>query len=135
MFLTIKLYLCSTELFEIEVIICIKRDLALNNLQKSICHKTQTTNMSLFVVVVTVVVIIFISIIGYHPPFSTQWTSPSAIYSSSYKYHGRLEGEEQLLIGIVLKRWRVEIALDHLTCYRNNGSQYYRWTISLFCIH
>ena len=22
--------------------------------------------------------------VGYHPPFSTQWTSPSAIYSSSY---------------------------------------------------
>ena len=48
---------------------------------------------------------------------------------------GRLEGEEQLLIGIVLECWRLEIALDHLTCYRNNGSQYYRWTISLFCIH
>ena len=47
----------------------------------------------------------------------------------------RPEGEEQLLIGIVLERWRLEIALDHLTCYRNNGSQYYRWTISLFCIH
>ena len=25
-----------------------------------------------------------IIIVGYHPPFSTQWTSPSAIYSSSY---------------------------------------------------
>ena len=22
--------------------------------------------------------------VGYHPPFSTQWTSPSAIYSSCY---------------------------------------------------
>ena len=22
--------------------------------------------------------------VGYHPPFSTQWTCPSAIYSSSY---------------------------------------------------
>ena len=39
----------------------------------------------------------------------------------------------QLLIGIVLERWRLEIALDHLTCYRNNGSQYYLWTI--FFIH
>ena len=38
-------------------------------------------------------------------------------------------------LGIVLERWRLEIALDHLTCYRNNGSQYNRWTISLFCIH
>ncbi len=47
----------------------------------------------------------------------------------------RLEGEEQLLIGIVLERWRLEITQDHLTCYRNNGSKYYRWTISLFCIH
>ena len=34
-----------------------------------------------------------------------------------------------------LERCRLEFALDHLTCYRNNGSQYYRWTISLFCIH
>ena len=47
----------------------------------------------------------------------------------------RVEGEEQLLIGIVLERWRLEIALDHLTCYRNNRSQYYRWTIFLFCIY
>ncbi len=36
MFLTIKL-------FERELIICIKMDLALNNLQGLICHKTQTT--------------------------------------------------------------------------------------------
>ena len=41
----------------------------------------------------------------------------------------------QLLIGKVFKRWRLEIALYYLTCYRNNGSQYYHWTISLFCIH
>ena len=46
-----------------------------------------------------------------------------------------IAGEEQLLIGIVLEHWRLEIALDHLTCYSNNGRQYYRWTISLFCIH
>ena len=65
---------------------------------------------------------------GYHLSFSTQWTSPSAIHSSSYEYQGRLEGEEQLLIGIVLECWRLGIAIDHLTCYRNNGSQYYRWT-------
>ena len=31
-------------MFEIEQIICIKMDLALNNLQRLICHKTQTTN-------------------------------------------------------------------------------------------
>ena len=31
-------------MFEIELIICIKMDLALNNLQRLICHKTQTTN-------------------------------------------------------------------------------------------
>ena len=30
-------------MFEIELIICIKIDLALNNLQRLICHKTQTT--------------------------------------------------------------------------------------------
>ena len=32
-------------MFEIELIICIKMDLALNNLQKLICHKTQLTNL------------------------------------------------------------------------------------------
>ena len=32
------------ELFEIELIIHIKIDLALNNLQSLICHKTQPTN-------------------------------------------------------------------------------------------
>ena len=45
MFLTIKL--CTygkLNLFEIELIICIKMDLDLNNLQRLICHKTQTTN-------------------------------------------------------------------------------------------
>ena len=31
-------------MFEIKLIICIKMDLALNNLQMLICHKTQTTN-------------------------------------------------------------------------------------------
>ena len=41
MFLTIKLYLCQTELFEKEQIIYIKMDLALNNLQRLMCHKTQ----------------------------------------------------------------------------------------------
>ena len=31
-------------MFEIELTLCIKMDLALNNLQRLICHKTQTTN-------------------------------------------------------------------------------------------
>ena len=31
-------------MFEIQLIICLKMDLALNNLQRLICHKTQTTN-------------------------------------------------------------------------------------------
>ena len=44
MFLTIKLYSCKTELLELELIICIKMDLALNNPQRLICHKAQTTN-------------------------------------------------------------------------------------------
>ena len=51
MFLIIQLciyiwlsYLCQTELFEMELIMCIKMDLALNNLQRLICYKTQTTN-------------------------------------------------------------------------------------------
>ena len=48
MFLTIKLCTrAKTELFRIELIICIKIDLALNNLQMLICHKTQTTNISI----------------------------------------------------------------------------------------
>ena len=47
MFLTIKkMYSCLTELFKIEVTICVKMDLALNNLQSLICHKTQPTNHS-----------------------------------------------------------------------------------------
>ena len=42
MFLSIKLYSCLTELFEIEMFIYIKMDLALYNLQRLICHKTET---------------------------------------------------------------------------------------------
>ena len=38
------MYLCLTELLEIELIICIKMDVALNNLQKLMCHETQPTN-------------------------------------------------------------------------------------------
>ena len=44
MFLTIKL--CTNaklNCFSIEQIICIKMDLALNNLQRLICHKTKQT--------------------------------------------------------------------------------------------
>ena len=33
-----------TKLFEIELFICIKMDLTLNNIQKLICHKNQTAN-------------------------------------------------------------------------------------------
>ena len=36
-----KQYLYKTELFEIELFICIKKDLSLNNLQMFICHKIQ----------------------------------------------------------------------------------------------
>ena len=36
-------FVCKTELFEIELIVCIKIDLVLNNLQRLICHKTQPT--------------------------------------------------------------------------------------------
>ena len=40
---------CLTELFERELTICIKMDLALNNLRRLISHKTQSTNQpSLF---------------------------------------------------------------------------------------
>ena len=38
-----------TELFEIELISYIKMDLALNNLQRLICHKTQQTNQPSFI--------------------------------------------------------------------------------------
>ena len=38
------MYLCLTESFEIELFICIKIDLALNNLKGFICHKTQPSN-------------------------------------------------------------------------------------------
>ena len=41
MFLTIKL--CKRELFEMEQVIHIKMDLALNNVQRLIYHKTQQT--------------------------------------------------------------------------------------------
>ena len=41
MFLTIKMCTCA-KLFEIELIICIKMNLALNNQQRLICHKTPT---------------------------------------------------------------------------------------------
>ena len=37
------MYFCSTELFEIELFICIKMDLALNNLQELICQKPNPT--------------------------------------------------------------------------------------------
>ena len=37
-------YLCETELFEIELFICIKMDFVLTNLQRLIYHKTQTSN-------------------------------------------------------------------------------------------
>ena len=37
------MYLCKTELSELELFICIKIDLVLNNPQRLICHKTQTS--------------------------------------------------------------------------------------------
>ena len=40
------MYSCQTKLFEIELIICIKMDLALNNLQRLICHKIQPITYS-----------------------------------------------------------------------------------------
>ena len=41
------MYSCLNELFYIELIICIKMYLVLNNLQRLICHKTQPTNQTL----------------------------------------------------------------------------------------
>ena len=37
-----NVYICLTKLFEIELFICIKMDLALNNQQRLIYNKTQT---------------------------------------------------------------------------------------------
>ena len=50
LFLIIKLYLRETELFEIELINCIKMFFAANNQQRLICHKTQPTNKSEYVI-------------------------------------------------------------------------------------
>ena len=50
MFLTIKVYSWLTELFEIVLIIGIKIDLALNNIQKMIYYKTQPTNWATHIV-------------------------------------------------------------------------------------
>ena len=41
------MYLCWAELFYMELIIQIKMDLALNNLQMLICHKTQQNKIKL----------------------------------------------------------------------------------------
>ena len=43
--------LCQTELFEIELISYIKMDLALNNLKRLICHKTQQTKLNPFEII------------------------------------------------------------------------------------
>ena len=52
MFLTIKLCTyAKLNCFQIEQIIYIKMDLALNNLQRLICHKTQQTKLLLFLFV------------------------------------------------------------------------------------
>ena len=48
MFLTIKLFI-HAKLFKIELIICIKMDLALNNLERLTGYKTLTTNQPLIV--------------------------------------------------------------------------------------
>ena len=40
------MYLCQTELFELELIICVKMDLALNKQQRLICHKPKQTYIS-----------------------------------------------------------------------------------------
>ena len=48
MFMKIKLCTyAKTKLFEIELFICMEMNLALNNLQKLICHKTQTNNQTI----------------------------------------------------------------------------------------
>ena len=43
------MYWCQTELFGIELFICIKMDLALNNLQRLICHKIKPNQRNLVV--------------------------------------------------------------------------------------
>ena len=52
MFLTFKMSICSKlNCFEIELFICIKIALVLNNLQRLICHKTLTNKDALFYVI------------------------------------------------------------------------------------
>ena len=55
MFLTIKL--CTyAKLNCLKLIICIKMDLALINLQKLICHKTQTPNKLVWVKIISAII-------------------------------------------------------------------------------
>ena len=42
-------------LFEIKLFICIKMDLALSNLQRLICHKTETDKQSYFICIINFV--------------------------------------------------------------------------------
>ena len=77
-------------MFETELFICIKIDLTLNNQQKLICHKTQTTNqvvvlfdLLLVVVVVVVVVTCFIALSKReHKVYD--WSSNSLIRMSQF---------------------------------------------------
>ena len=45
----------ETELFEIDLIIHIKMDLALNNLQRLICHKTQPNQPATFNILIRII--------------------------------------------------------------------------------
>ena len=47
-----NLYLCYAKLFEIELFICIKMDLALNNLQWLTCHKTKANQTKMVTLLV-----------------------------------------------------------------------------------
>ena len=51
-------------MFEIQLIICIKMDLASNNLQRLICHKNQTINQPKCTTVAAVVVRLTTVVVG-----------------------------------------------------------------------
>ena len=54
------MYLCKTELFEIELCMCIKMDLALINLQRLLYHKTQTNKRMKNILCIYIYIYIYI---------------------------------------------------------------------------
>ena len=75
-------YSCFTDLFEIELFICIKMDLALNNLRWLICHKTQTNKQTNIYLSISSWSYLSLSIIRY---WSIDWP-PCLGATHAYRY-------------------------------------------------